>query len=357
MPTLRDARPVRTLLAATLVLSVVAVGCDSSAPVATVNALPMPAALSGAVTVDGSRTVLPISTALAEDFRKQSPNVRVAVNGSDTGPGFERLCRGEIEISDASRPINAAEIEACKSHGIEVVELPIAFDSLTVVVNKANTFADCLTVAELKTLWEPAAEATITRWNQVRSSFPGQPVALFGPGAGSGTYDYFTLAVVGANSSSRKDYHAGADLAAAVDGVAGDKNALGFFGFSYYAANRDRLKALAIDAGNGCVAPSPETVADATYQPLSRPLFIYVSKAALSRPEVRAFADSYVDPDAIRLVRDAGYVPLPPAILLSVGRRLDDETTGSVFGGRGSVLGITAATFQDDDRIKNALVR
>jgi phosphate transport system substrate-binding protein len=358
MHTSRDARLSRILLPTFVVLSLAVARCGGSASGATAgNALPDPASLSGALTVDGSRTVLPVSTALAEAFRKQYPHVRVTVSGSDTGPGFERLCRGEIEISDASRPINAAELQACASQGIQLVELPIAFDSLTVVVSRTNTFAECLTIAELKKMWEPAADGQVTRWDQIRSGFPAKPIALFGPGAGSGTYDYFTLAVVGANSSSRKDYKANADLGVAVDGVAGDADALGFLGFAYYAANKDRLKALAVDAGHGCVAPGAETVADATYQPLSRPLLVYVSKAALSRPEVQAFADFYVDPDAQPVVREVGYVPLPPAILLSVGRRLDDETTGSVFGGRGSVLGVTAGTFQDEDRIKNALVR
>jgi phosphate transport system substrate-binding protein len=349
-------RLIRSLLGLALVA---ASACNSATPEATTApARPVAdAALSGALTIDGSRTVLPVSTAIADAFRQRSPNVHVAVTGSDTAPGFQKLCNGEIEIADASRPIDASELQQCASHHIEFIELPIAFDSLTVVVNKGNTFADCLTVAELKKIWEPAADGKLVRWDQVRSGFPSQPLTLFGPGAGSGTFDYFTLAVVGANSSGRKDYTSNADLAVVADGVAADPNALGFFGYAYYVRNKDRLKAVSVDGGHGCVAPNPDTVTDMSYVPLGRPLFVYLSTAAASRPEVKAFADFYVDPDNAHYIRDVGYMPLPPATLLSVGRRLDTGVTGSVFGGRGSVLGVRADTFQDDDRIKSAIVR
>jgi phosphate transport system substrate-binding protein len=212
-------------------------------------------------------------------------------------------------------------------------------------------------VAELKHLWEPRAERSVTRWNQVRSSFPAQPVALFGPGASSGTFDYFTLAIVGTESRSRKDYTASEDDEVLAKGVANDANAMAYFGYAYYQEHQDTLKLVAVDNGEGCVTPSAETVVDNTYQPLSRPIFIYVNKESAARPAVHALARSYVDPENAKYVQEVGYVPLPMATLLATGRRLDSGTTGSLFGERGSVLGLTAASFEDEDRIKSALVR
>jgi len=290
-------------------------------------------------------------------FQTANPGVAVSVTSSGTGGGFKKFCAGQLDVSDASRPINAAESRECEANHVEFIELPIAFDSLSVVVNAANTFVDCLTVPELKTIWEPAAEGRVTRWNQVRASFPDQPLKLFGPGGESGTFDYFTLAVVGKERSSRTDYSASEDDTVLVNGVAGNPGALGYFGYAYYAANTSRLRAVAIDNGRGCVGPSPKTVEDTTYQPLARPMFIYLTAASAARPEVHEFARFYVNPDNAKVSQDLGYVPLPTATLLSVGRRLDESVMGSVFGGRGSVIGVTADAFQDEDRVKNALVR
>jgi phosphate transport system substrate-binding protein len=313
--------------------------------------------LTGSVTMDGSATVLPVSRKMAEGFQHANPGVRVSVQSSGTGGGFRKFCAGEVDVTGASRPINAAETQACKAKGIEFIELPIAFDSLSVVVNARNTFVNCLRVSELKAVWQPAAEGKVTRWNQIRSDFPDQPLALFGPGKDSGTFDYFTLAVVGVESSSRNDYTKSEDDAVLVNGVAADPNALAYFGYAYYLANKDKLKVVAVDSGQGCVVPGPETVADNSYQPLSRPMFVYVSRSAAARPEAKAFARFCVDPAHASYVRDVGYVPLPPVTLLAAARRLDSGMTGSIFGGRGSVLGVTAETFQDEDRIQNVLVQ
>jgi phosphate transport system substrate-binding protein len=318
---------------------------------------PTAGALSGYVTVDGSSTVLPVSTAMADAFRKERPGVRMTVHESGTGGGFKKFCAGEIDIAGASRPINAAEVRQCDASHIEFIELPVAFDSLSVVVNGSNTFVDCLTVPELKRMWEPAADGKVTRWNQIRSSFPARPLTLFGPGTESGTFDYFTLAIVGTESSSRADYTKSDDDTVLVSGVAADANASGYFGFAYYLANKDKLKLVSVDNGKGCVVPSTATVADATYRPLSRPIFIYVSASAAARPEVTAFAEFYVAPENARIVDHVGYVPLPTVTLLSVARRLDQRVVGSIFGGRGSVLDVTAEMFQGEDKIKSALVR
>jgi phosphate transport system substrate-binding protein len=206
-------------------------------------------------------------------------------------------------------------------------------------------------------MWQPAAEGRITRWNQIRSSFPAQPLKLAGPGKDSGTFDYFTLAVVGTQSNSRGDYTTSEDDTVVANAVAGDPNALGYFGYAYYVANKERLKLVAVDNGRGCVVPSTETVRDGRYQPLSRPIVVYVSTSAAARPEAKAFAHFYVAPENAAKVQEMGYVPLPPAALLTVARRLDTGVTGTIFGGRGSVLGVTADIIQDEDRIRNALVR
>ena len=344
-------------LAAALALGFTSAACRShAAPDAGGTATP-PGPLTGRVSVDGSSTVLPVSRSMAAAFQSANPGVQVAVAESGTGGGFQKLCAGGVDMIGASRPINAAETRQCEANRVEFVELPVAFDSLSVVVNHGNTFAGCLTVAELKTMWEPKAEGTVKRWNQVRSSFPDQPLTLFGPGKASGTFDYFTLAVVGTQSSSRNDATTSEDDTDLVNGIAADPNALGYFGYAYYLANKDKLKLVAIDNGKGCVVPSADTVADLSYQPLSRPLFVYAATSALARPEVNAFARSYVNPDHAGRVHDVGYVPLPAATLLSVGSRLDTRMAGSIFGGRGSVLGVTADMFQNEDRIKSALVR
>jgi len=316
--------------------------------------------LSGKVTVDGSTTVFPLSQAMADAFRASNPAVQFSIEFSCTGGGFKKFCAGQVDIAGASRPINAVESEQCKAQRIEYIEVPVAFDSLAVVVNARNGFVDCLTVEELKAVWEPAAEGRTSRWNQVRASFPAQPLVLFGPGKDSGTFDYFTLAIVGTQSSSRGDYTKSEDDMVIERGVAGDPNALGYLGYAYYQAYKDQLKVVAVDNGRGCILPSAAAVVDGTYQPLSRPLFVYVNRVAAARPEVKAFALFYVAPESAQYVKKVGYVPFPTATLAAQASRIEKEVTGSVLGGKGSVTGITFTWFDDDkerDRVRNELVR
>lgn len=355
----------RRLAAAALIsLASLAAGCEGPAGIAGRDvAASGPATsetsgtLKGAVTVDGSSTVLPLSKLVAREFQAKNPGVLVSLASSGTGGGLKKLCAGQVDLAGASRPINAAETEQCRAAHVDFVELPLAFDSISVVVHPSNTFVACLTVAELKRIWEPAAQGTVTRWSQVRPGFPDTPLTLFAPGGDSGTFDYFTLAIVGSQSSSRRDVTTSEDDGVLVEGVAGNTNSLGYFGYDYYAANRDKLKLVSIDGGRGCVAPSVASVAENDYQPLSRPIFIYASRTALARPEVKALARSYVAPESARFAMELGDVPLPLVTLLSVGRRLEREMTGSVFGGQGAVLGVTAESFRDEDRIQSALVR
>ena len=314
-----------------------------------------PDALSGKVTIDGSATVFPLTKAMAEAFRASNPAVEFAVAFSGTGGGFEKFCAGQVDIADASRPINSPESEQCKAQRVEYIEVPIAFDSLSVVVNAKNSFVDCLTVAELKAIWEPAAEGKITTWKQVRASFPAQPLVLFGPGTASGTFDYFTLAIVGAQSSSRADYTKSEDDMLIEHGVATESNALGYFGYAYYQAHKDELKLVAIDYGHGCVVPSAQTVADGTYQPLSRPLFLYVNEAATARPEVKAFVRFNLAPDSTKYVTNVGYVPLPAAALVTQASRFDKGVTGSALGGHGSVTGVALNAFDEDEKERNRI--
>jgi phosphate transport system substrate-binding protein len=324
------------------------------APSATAN----PATLIGSVKLDGSSTVWPISQAMAKAFQRESPGVGVAVEVSGTAGGFKRLCAGQIDIAGASRPINAAESQQCQAGHVDYIELPIAFDSLSVVVSRQNRFVDCLTVSELKTLWEPAADGNVMRWNQVRASFPAEPVALFGPDKESGTFDYFTLATVGTEGTSRSDFTASADDLVTESGVAKDPNALGFFGYSYYLSHEDQLKSVAIDSGQGCVQPSPASVRDGSYQPLSRPIFIYVRRAVAARPDVRAFTRYFLAPENARHIESIGYVPLPPAAQRAELSRFDTGTIGSALGAHGSVIGVRPDRFgMDKDRLENALVQ
>ena len=311
------------------------------------------------IRIDGSSTVFPLSKAMAEEFRKANPAVQFAIDFSGTAGGFRKFCAGGVDIADASRPIKSAESEQCKARQIGYIEVPVAFDSLSVVVNAKNTFVDCLTVKELKTMWEPAAEGKIGDWQQIRASFPAQPIALFGPGKDSGTFDYFTLAIVGTEGGSRHDFTASEDDMVIESGVAGDRNALGYFGYAYYQANKDKVKLVAVDGGHGCITPSAQTVADATYVPLSRPLFIYVNVAAAARPEVKAFARFYLRPESTQYVTRIGYVPLSTAALGMQASRFEKGVTGSLFGGHGSVLGVKLDWFDTDDeeKIKAQLVQ
>jgi phosphate transport system substrate-binding protein len=272
--------------------------------------------LSGSIQVDGSSTVQPITAAVAEEFKGAgADNVRVAVGTKGTGGGFERFCNGEIDISDASRPIKTddeKEKPNCTAKGIEYVELKVAIDGLSVLTNPANSFVDCLTVAELKKIWEPGSK--VKNWSQVRSGFPNQALSLYGPGTDSGTFDYFTDEINGEEGASRTDYTPSEDDNVLVQGVAGDKNALGYFGYAYYVQNKDSLKLLSIDSGSGCVKPSESTINDGSYKPLARPLFIYVKKASAVRPEVKAFVNYYLE-NVSPLLPSVGYIALADADL------------------------------------------
>jgi phosphate transport system substrate-binding protein len=289
------------------------------------------------IQIDGSSTVFPVTEAVAEEFQKvKKGKVKVTVGISGTGGGFKKFCRGETDISDASRPILKQEMEACKGSGVEYYELPVAYDALTVMVNPKNDWAGAMTVAELKKIWEPAAQGKVTNWNQVRPNWPNAPLKLFGAGADSGTFDYFTEAIVGKAKSSRGDFTASEDDNVLVQGIANDRNALGYFGFAYYVENQKKLKAVAVDGGKGPVAPSPKTVEDGTYQPLSRPIFIYVSKKSVDKSQVKEFVEFYLK-NAADLVKQVKYVPLP-ANAYSLGlEHLKKGKIGTVFGGEAEV--------------------
>jgi phosphate transport system substrate-binding protein len=289
------------------------------------------------IQIDGSSTVFPITEAVAEEFQKaKKGKVKVTVGIAGTGGGFKKFCRGEIDISDASRPILKQEMEACKGAGIEYFELPIAYDALTVIVNPKNDWVKALTVSDLKKMWEPSAQGKVTNWNQVHSEWPNAPLKLFGPGADSGTFDYFTEAVVGKAKSSRGDFTASEDDNVLVQGVANDRNALGYFGFAYYVENQKKLKGVPIDGGKGPVAPSAKTVEDGTYQPLSRPIFIYVSKKAMDKPEVKEFVEFYLK-NAPTLVKQVKYVALPQSAYTINTEHLQKGKIGTVFGGEAQV--------------------
>ncbi len=289
------------------------------------------------VQIDGSSTVFPITEAVAEEFQKaKKGKIKVTVGISGTGGGFKKFCRGETDISDASRPILKEEMETCKKAGIQYIELPIAYDALTVMVNPKNDWITSMTVADLKKIWEPSAQGKVTHWNQVRPSWPNAPLKLFGPGADSGTFDYFTEAIVGKAKASRGDFTASEDDNVLVQGIANDKNALGYFGFAYYIENQKKLKAVAIDGGNGPVLPSPKTVEDGTYQPLSRPIFIYISKKAAEKPEVKDFVEFYMQ-NAANLVKQVKYVALPASAYTLGLEHFQKGKLGTVFDGEAQV--------------------
>lgn len=291
------------------------------------------------VKIDGSSTVYPITEAVAEEFQKAKKNaVKVTVGISGTGGGFKKFCRGETDISDASRPILKAEMEACKAAGIEYMELPIAYDAMTVVINPKNSWIKSLTVADLKKMWEPGAQTKITKWNQVNPAWPDQPLKLFGPGADSGTFDYFTEAIVGKAKSSRGDYTASEDDNVLVQGVARDVGALGYFGLAYYEENKDKLKAVPIVPAEGKlgVLPSLKTVEDGSYQPLSRPIFIYVNAKSADKPEVKEFVEFYLK-DGAKLAKEVKYVPLPAKAYEVTAEHFKSKKRGTVFGGESEV--------------------
>lgn len=289
------------------------------------------------IKVDGSSTVFPITEAVAEEFqaaqKKAGKDVRVTVGISGTGGGFKKFVRGEIDIADASRPILAKEMEEAKKNGIEYIELPVAFDALTVMVNPKNTWITQFTVAELKKIWHPDAQGKVMKWNEVNPAWPDQPLKLYGAGSDSGTFDYFTEAVNGKSKLSRTDYTASEDDNTLVQGIATDKNALGYFGYAYYADNQEKLKAVpVVNAEGKAIAPSPTAVKDGSYNPLARPIFIYVNKKSLDKPEVKQFVEFYLS-QAPALVEEVKYIPLPSNAYESGLARLKKGEAGTCFGG------------------------
>jgi phosphate transport system substrate-binding protein len=310
-----------------------------SVTLATAAALGVSAAAGAQIVkVDGSSTVFPITEAVAEDFQKAKKGaVKVTVGISGTGGGFKKFCRGETDISDASRPITKKEMQACKEAGITYLEMPVAYDALTVVINPKNTWAKNMTVAELKKMWEPAAQGKITRWNQVNPAWPNAPLKLFGPGADSGTFEYFTEAVTGKSKSSRGDFTASEDDNVLVLGVSRDINGLGYFGYAYYIENRDKLAAVSVVSPAGsAVSPSLETVVNGSYQPLSRPIFIYVNAKSAQKPEVKEFIE-YYNRHAEKLVKEVKYVPLPGKAYTYNMETLSKMRLGTKFGGENKV--------------------
>ena len=291
------------------------------------------------VAIDGSSTVFPVSEAFAEEFQIET-GTRVTVGVSGTGGGFRRFCRGETDISGASRPISASEMQACKEAGIEFIELPIALDAIAVIVNPQNDWVECMTVDELKTMWAPEAQGKIGNWKQVRDEFPNRELSLYGPGVDSGTYDYFTAAIVGEEHSSRGDFTATEDDNIIVQGVSTDEGALGFLGLAYLTENEGIVKPVGIEQEDGsCVLPSVETARDASYQPLARPLFMYVNKGyADDNEEVRSYVEFVLNPEnAVELVAEVGYVPLPEEAFEMGQAKFEARKTGTFFGGESKI--------------------
>jgi phosphate transport system substrate-binding protein len=324
-------RPWLGLFGAVLLTFVLA-GCGSSS--------------TQSVSIDGSSTVFPLTEAVAEEFMKANQGARVTVGVSGTGGGFAKFLRGETAINDASRPISPEEIEKAEANGIEYIEIPVAYDGLAVVVHPKNDWVDCLTADELETLWTP--NSSVNRWSQLRSAFPDRPIKLYGPGTASGTYDYFTEAIVGESGASRSDFTASEDDNVLVQGIRGTENALGYFGLAYYENNANDLKVLSIDpdernSGASCVTPSAKTVQNGTYRPLSRPLFIYVNKAKVT-PTVEKFVEFYLE-NANELAADVGYVGMPEDAYELALQRFEDRTTGTIFGAEG--VDVTGTKVED----------
>ncbi len=303
---------------------------------------------AGTTDIDGSSTVFPITEAMVEEWGiATGGSARLVIGISGTGGGFKKFCDGETDINDASRPIKPSEEEECAEAGVEFIELPVAIDGLTVAVHPDNAFAQCLTIDELHTMWRPEAEGEINRWSQVRPGWPDERLRLYGPGVDSGTFDYFTEMVNGETQASRGDFTSSERDNVLVRGIAGDRGSLGYFGYSFFVENKDILKAVAIDGGNGCVFPTGEAINNGTYAPLSRPLFIYVSKEAWRQQDVKDFVRFYVSFERAGLLMELGFVPFPEAVHDLVLDRLERGLTGSIFGGKspqhGTVEEILAA--------------
>jgi len=306
-------------------ISIGTLGCGSKTQPAASGDTPG-GAVSGEITIDGSSTVYPVSEIVAEEFKGQNPDVKVTVGTSGTGGGFKKFANGELDIAGASRAIEESEIEACKAKGIEFVEIPIAFDGLSIVVNPQNDFVNDITVADLKKIWMDGS--TVKTWRDVNPAWPAEPIKLYGAGTDSGTFDYFTKAVNGKEKSSRADYQASEDDNVLVQGVVGDKYSLGYFGYAYYLESKDKLKLLKV----GGVEPNAETIADGTYNPLSRPLFWYVNKKSLEKPQVAAIV-KFLLSESKSLVTETGYIPLPDEAYAAAQKRVDGKVTGTVFRG------------------------
>ena len=299
--------------------------------------------LSGDIPIDGSSTVFPITEAVAEEFGGLTgDNVRVVVGISGTGGGFKKFCANETVISDASRPIKQKEVDLCAAAGVEYIELPVAIDGLSVVVNPANDFVDCLTVQQLNAIWSPESEGVVTHWNQVNPDWPAEEIKMYAPGVDSGTFDYFTEAVNGDGGVSRGDFVASEDDNVLVQGVSGDAYSVGYFGYAYYVENKDKVKVVPIDGGNGCIAPTDDAINNGSYAPLSRPLFIYVRADAAQDEHVSEFVGYYLGANGQKLAASVGYIPFPQEVYDLGLTRLNSGTTGTVFGGdnafKGSVI-------------------
>jgi phosphate transport system substrate-binding protein len=301
----------------------------------------------GRINIDGSSSVYPITEAVAEEYRDKHGDIRVTVGVSGTGGGFKKFARGEIDISNASRPIKESEIKACIDNNITFIEIPVAYDGLAVVISPSNEFVDHLTVEELKKMWEPSAQQKVKSWKQIRSTFPDVPLRLYGPGTSSGTYDYFTEAIMGKAKSSRGDYTASEDDNVLVQGVSTDKGALGFFGLAYYAENKAKLKLVSIDAGKGPVYPTDSTVRTGVYAPLSRPEFIYINARSASSPVIQDFVRFYME-NASALVKEIGYVPLPDEAYKLSHQRFLQNKTGSMFANK-SIVGADLIKLMQED--------
>lgn len=332
----------RHIAAVALVATLAA--CGKSAQDARTGSSAPASAGPSLISLDGSSTVFPISEAVAEEFQKVGKGTKVTVGISGTGGGFQKFCRGETDISDASRPISATEVEACGKAGIQYIELPIAYDGIAIAVNPKNSAIDKITTAELKTLFAPDAQGKVSKWSQVRKGWPDKEVHLFGAGVDSGTYDYFTEAINGKAKSSRGDFTSSEDDNVLVQGISNDEGALGFIPFAYYEGNKGKLKLVPVDDGkkengDGAILPSAETIKNGTYQPLSRPIFIYISTKANAKPEVAKFVSYYLT-SAEKLVREVGYVPLGAEIYKLVNDRYAKKTIGSAFTGKNTV-GVT----------------
>ena len=294
--------------------------------------------LSGKVRLDGSSTVFPISEAVAEEYSAVQPRVRVTVGVSGTGGGFKKFINGETDINDASRPIKGSELDKAVAAGIDVIELPVAFDGLSVIVNLQNDWVDHLTIAELRKIWQP--DSVVTTWKDVRPEWPDRPIRLYGPGTDSGTFDYFTKAVNGKEQASRPDFTASEDDNVLVQGISGDLDSLGYFGFAYYKENRDKLKIVPIDGGTGPIAPTEETINNGTYAPLSRPVFIYVNAASLDKPQVASYIDFYLE-NAAELASEVGYIAMPAGVYVAAAARVASREHGTAYHGESRVADLT----------------